>query len=142
MTIAGENAVTLGEVPGLVGVSANGTDVYFSSYDTLVPEDHNGSFLKFYDARTDGGFPQENPNQPCAAAEECHGPGTESPQLPVRGTGATLSDGNETHTGLKGSRHRHKAKHKRHKAGKRGPHATRHTTHRHDHSHATRGGGG
>ena len=32
-------------------------DIYFSTYDTLAPrEDHNGQFLKFYDARTNGGF--------------------------------------------------------------------------------------
>ena len=67
---------------GLVGVSANGTDVYFSTYDTLTSEDHNGNFLKFYDARTNGGFPQPPPTQPCAAAEECHGPGTEAPAPP------------------------------------------------------------
>ena len=29
---------------GLIGVSANGTDVYFSTYDTLVARDHNGRF--------------------------------------------------------------------------------------------------
>ena len=44
------------EIPGLVGVSANGADVYFSTYDTLVTQDHNGLFLKFYDARSGGGF--------------------------------------------------------------------------------------
>ena len=38
--------------PGLVGVSADGRDVYFSTYDTLVRQDHNGLFLKFYDARS------------------------------------------------------------------------------------------
>ena len=27
---------------GLVGVSGDGTDVYFSTFDTLVPQDHNG----------------------------------------------------------------------------------------------------
>ena len=34
------------EIPGLIGVSANGTDVYFSTYDTLLTEDQNGDFLK------------------------------------------------------------------------------------------------
>ena len=45
-----------GESGGLVGVSADGVNVYFSTYDTLVAQDHNGQFLKFYDARTGGGF--------------------------------------------------------------------------------------
>ena len=86
---AGAHGTIGRETPGLVGVTANGTDVYFSTYDTLVPEDHNGNFLKFYDARTNGGFPQPPPRQPCAAAEECHGPGTEAPALPTQGTAAT-----------------------------------------------------
>ena len=42
---------------GLEGVSADGVDVYFSTFETLVPQDHNGEFIKFYDARTGGGFP-------------------------------------------------------------------------------------
>ena len=101
------------EVPGLIGVSANGTDVYFSTFDTLIPEDHNGQFLKFYDARTDGGFPQPPPSQPCEAAEECHGPGTEAPTLPPAGAAATLTGGN-AHPGSHAKHH--KKKHKRAKA--------------------------
>ena len=65
--------------PASIGVSANGTDVYFSTYDTLVPQDHNGNFLKFYDARTDGGFSSPAPPPPCEAADECHGAGTTPP---------------------------------------------------------------
>ena len=57
---------------GLVGVSGNGTDVYFSTFDTLAPQDHNGPFLKFYDARTNGGFLFDPPAAPCEAADECH----------------------------------------------------------------------
>jgi DNA-binding beta-propeller fold protein YncE len=99
--------------PGLIGVSANGTDVYFSTFDVLISEDQNGDFLKFYDARTDGGFPQPPPTQPCAAAEECHGPGTEPPALPTQGTAATLAGGNATPEHQ--SKH-HNKKHKKHKA--------------------------
>ena len=42
---------------GLVGVSHDGVDVYFATYETLVAQDHNGQFLRFYDARINGGFP-------------------------------------------------------------------------------------
>ena len=70
---------------GLIGVSANGTDVYFSTYDTLVARDHNGSALKFYDARTDGGFAEPPAPAPCAAAEECTGPGSSLAPLPEAG---------------------------------------------------------
>ena len=76
---------------GLVGVSANGTDVYFSTFDTLVARDHNGnSALKFYDARTDGGFAEPPSSAPCAAADECAGPGSSPPAATPNGTGANL----------------------------------------------------
>ena len=48
-----------------------------------MPEDQNGQFIKFYDARAGGGFPVEVPLQPCQAADECHGPGTEPPAVPT-----------------------------------------------------------
>jgi hypothetical protein len=116
--------------PGLVAVSANGTDVYFSTFDVLTAEDHNGNFLKFYDARTDGGFPQPPPNQPCAAAEECHGPGTEPPGLPTQGTAATLAGGNATPE--------HHPKHHKKKAKKKHKKATA----KHHHRAAKHGRGG
>ncbi len=77
---------------GLVGVSADGTDVYFSTLETLVSQDKNGPFRKFYDARTNGGFPVAAQIQPCAAAEECHGPGNAAPAAPSLGSTADLGD--------------------------------------------------
>ena len=61
---------------GFEGVSANGLDAYFSTYETLVGQDQNGEYLKFYDARTGGGFPYVPPAAPCEAADECHGEGS------------------------------------------------------------------
>ena len=81
-------------LPGLDGVSANGTDVYFSTFDTLAPQDHNGTFLKFYDARTDGGFPLAAPEPPCEAADECHGVGSSAPPALQGETSAVLHTGN------------------------------------------------
>ena len=102
------------EAPGLIGVSANGTDVYFSTFDSLISEDHNGNFFKFYDARTDGGFPQPPPTQPCAAAEECHGPGTEAPTFSAQGTTAQFAGGNaDPHAHQHHKKHHKRAKHKR-----------------------------
>ena len=46
-----------GQVVGLESMSRDGRDLYFSTYDTLVPQDQNGPFVKFYDARVGGGFP-------------------------------------------------------------------------------------
>jgi hypothetical protein len=113
----GQAASAVGEqvATGLIGVSADGTDVYFSTFDTLVSEDRNGNFLKFYDARTNGGFPHSPAAQPCAAAEECHGPGTEPPVLPAGGTSATLTGGNVTRHRRHGKRHHKRATHKRHR---------------------------
>jgi hypothetical protein len=79
---------------GLVSVSADGVDVYFSTYETLVPQDENGNLLKFYDARTNGGFPFKVPALPCEAADECHGPDSSAPTPPQIGTGARLPGGN------------------------------------------------
>jgi hypothetical protein len=87
---------------GLVGVSLDGTDAYFSTRETLVPEDENGSYLKFYDARTGGGFAVVKEPAPCAAADECHGPESVPPAQPVIGTGAGLgSTGNVAPEGRK-----------------------------------------
>jgi hypothetical protein len=71
-----------GVFTGLEAVSADGVDVYFSTYDTLVPQDENGAFVKFYDARTNGGFDLGYKLAPCEAADECHG-ATSSAPLPA-----------------------------------------------------------
>ena len=101
---------------GLIGVSADGSDAYFSTYDTLVPEDKNGSFLKIYDARTDGGFPYIAPPAGCEAADECVGAGSEPPTAVVKGSGATHGDtGQFSPPSTKSHRRR----------GQPGPHAER-----------------
>jgi hypothetical protein len=97
-------------------------NAYFATFDTLVPEDQNGQFIKFYDARTGGGFPVEVPLQPCQAADECHGPGSEAPRVPTIGSTDDLgAGGNAPREGgasgktLKKHKKRgHKRKHHRH----------------------------
>jgi hypothetical protein len=92
------NAIYPPAYTGLESFSADGIDIYFSTYDTLAPQDHNGPFIKFYDARTNGGFPVPPPLQPCVAADECHGEGSANPTEPQVGTGADLgAGGNEQH---------------------------------------------
>jgi hypothetical protein len=98
--------------PGLVGVSANGTDVYFASYEHLVEQDLNGEELVIYDARVDGGFPTQEPAPPCAAADECHGEGSAAPGAPADGTGAAL--GAQGNAAPAPARHAKKKTHKRH----------------------------
>lgn len=62
--------------------SPDGTDVYFSTRDTLVPEDQNGPTLKLYDARVGGGFSSPLPKPGCTA-DECHGTPSGAPVDPV-----------------------------------------------------------
>jgi hypothetical protein len=61
---------------GLASVSANGTDAFFFTRQVLAPQDHNGTSMKIYDARVDGGFFADVQAPPCQASDECHGPGT------------------------------------------------------------------
>jgi hypothetical protein len=75
---------------GLEAVSRDGTDVYFSTMETLLPEDNNGEFVKFYDARTGGGFPRDPALANCAAADECHGLDSSPPDAPAIASGAVL----------------------------------------------------
>jgi hypothetical protein len=117
-------ASVLGQ-PGLDGISADGRDIYFSTFDTLTSQDHNGLFLKFYDARVAGGFPAPAPPPPCEAADECHGAGSSPPPAIQNETGAELSGGNARANSRKAGHRRRKSKHKAHhrKHGKR--HAAR-----------------
>ena len=75
----------------LLTASADGTDVFFFTHDTLAPEeDHNGSLMKIYDARVNGGFFKLPADVPCAASDECHGPGTPTPPPPdIKSSGPT-----------------------------------------------------
>ena len=79
--------------PGFVGVTGNGVDVFFATFQTLVQQDENGEQLKFYDARTNGGFPPEPLNPPCQAADECHGDVPPAPAHPEIGSSARLGSG-------------------------------------------------
>lgn len=87
---AGQVGLVFRSHPGLVGVSADGTDVFFATFETLVGQDRNGDELKVYDARTDGGFPFVPPPPPCPSADECHGDSSRAPEAAEIGTGADL----------------------------------------------------
>jgi hypothetical protein len=111
-----------GSVPGLYGVSADGTDVYFGTLDVLVAQDRNGSGQqKFYDARTGGGFPFNPPPPPCEAADECHGPPSQAPGVIPDGTGAPLSGGNHGAT-----KRKHRGKRRSHRGRRSGQRHRKH----------------
>src|SRR5262249_10665020 len=59
-----------------------GKDAFFFTRDVLSRQDANGSAVKIYDAREDGGFLFEESRKPCAASDECHGAGSEQPPAP------------------------------------------------------------
>jgi hypothetical protein len=101
---------------GLVGLSANGVDFYFASYDHLVTQDHNGQEVKIYDARTNGGFPAEVPPPDCQAADECHGAGSTPP--PPMADRTSASQGAPARAKAK----KHQKKHAKHQKKKRAKH--------------------
>lgn len=106
---------------GLESVSADGTDVIFSTYESLVDQDVNGAFVKFYDARTNGGFHSEPALLPCAAADECHGADSSPPPPPTVSTGGNLGSGGN----FEPQREVKKKKKKKKKQHKKGKHKTK-----------------
>jgi sugar lactone lactonase YvrE len=66
----------------LLGASADGTDAFIFTHDSLAPQDRNGPLVKIYDARVNGGFFDVPAPPPCAASDECHGAGSQSPGPP------------------------------------------------------------
>ncbi len=62
---------------GLIGVSASGGDVFFSTSEQLVPQDTDTQ-VNFYDARVDGGFPASVAPVGCVG-EGCQGVPSSSP---------------------------------------------------------------
>ena len=98
----------------LTSVSADGVNVYFDTYENLVTQDENGEFLKYYDARSGGGFPTDAPLQPCVAADECHGVGS-SPPPPtgIVSDGSLKGSGNVVGTGARAKGKKRKPHRKR-----------------------------
>jgi hypothetical protein len=109
---------------GLMGVTADGENVFFSTFTTLVGQDENGPFYKIYDARVNGGFPYQRPPAPCAAADECHGEGNPVPAPPVIGSTAPL--GQRGNFAAKKGRHHGKHRHHHRKHRRRHSHRGRH----------------
>ena len=109
----------------LLGVSSDGTDAYFFTRDTLVPQDSNGTLVKIYDARADDGYPFTPQPPPCRASDECHGAGSQAPPPPSINTisGTRGNSGSSTRC-----RRRTVKKHRKcvKKAGKK--HHKRHAT--------------
>ncbi len=105
----------IGRPLGLIGITREGTDVFFTTHDSLVGQDLNGPFLKFYDARTGGGFSFKPPQAPCRAADECHGPASTTPPPITPGSTVRLGSGGNAAGGKK-SKPKKKSKHAKKKS--------------------------
>jgi hypothetical protein len=116
---------TAPEFTGLESVSRDGTDVYFSTFDTLVKSDLNGEFVKFYDARASGGFPEDPVLAPCAAADECHGVDSSPPAAPAVMSGTNLGTSGNVKAPAK-KKAKKKKKKRKHKKKSRRKHARHH----------------
>jgi hypothetical protein len=121
---------TVFSVVGLQGVSADGTDVYFATTDTLVNQDRNGDNVKIYDARTGGGFAAASTPPGCAAADECHGASSSAPADLTTGTRADLGNSGNLAPG-QGRQKKKRATHRRHR---------RHRQHKRGHGRGSRNG--
>jgi hypothetical protein len=74
----------------LLGISADGSDVFFTSQDPLAPGAGVGGTPAIYDARIGGGFPAPAASEPCESTEACRPAPSPPPTLlsPASTTGA------------------------------------------------------
>jgi hypothetical protein len=115
----------------LLSASADGTDAYFFTRDSLVPQDTNGELVKIYDARENGGFPYRPAPVPCKASDECHGAGTAPPPPPNINSVTQSNGGNLSVQPARGKCRHHRVRrhgrcvkpHKRHRTRR---HSARH----------------
>jgi hypothetical protein len=84
--------VEKGSAVQLIGASASGQDVYFTTADQLVGQDTDTQ-VDVYDARIGGGFPAPTLRASCQP-EACHGPPAAAPGLPAAGSATFSGPGN------------------------------------------------
>jgi len=83
----------------LLGTDASGADVFFTTADSLVPQDTD-SELDFYDARIGGGFPSPAPVAGCTG-EGCRGAPAGAPVFSAPGSAVFSGAGNLPPTEVK-----------------------------------------
>jgi hypothetical protein len=79
----------------LVGLSDDGRDAFFSTYNSLLPQDVDGGNEDLYDARIGGGFPYTPP--PAVAdctGDACQGQDSAAPALASAGSLTFVGSGN------------------------------------------------
>jgi Tol biopolymer transport system component len=103
--------------PALLGSnSADGRDVFFTSADSLRPNDQNVGAPKLFDARIGGGFP-EPPPPPACEGEGCRGAASTKPADVAPATPSFAGPGNQKPKKPKKKPRKHKHKsHKKHQS--------------------------
>ena len=87
----GRDNSALDGAPGvqLLGSDPSGGDVFFTTADSLLPQDTDTQ-QDIYDARVEGGFPAPAPTLSCEG-EECQGPPSPSPPLVAFGAAGDMT---------------------------------------------------
>lgn len=101
----------------LLDASPSGADVFFSTRESLVPQDPGG--IDIYDARIGGGFPAEPPPLPECSGEGCQGLGSAVPSDVAPASSLFQGAGNLAQPKKKHRRH-HKHKRRKHRHAHRG----------------------
>lgn len=106
------------EGAAFVDASADGSDAFFITGESLVPSDPGGDDL--YDARVGGGFPV--PPKPLACVADACQPIPAAPEDPTPGTARYSGEGNPPVKVAKQKKHGKKKPHKKKRHHKKGAH--------------------
>lgn len=116
----------------LYGLSTDGSNVIIATRQQLLPEDENGSTVRLYDARVDGGFPppEETVTEPCSN-DACQGQPSAAPEEQQISSSSIKGAGDFTGKLKCGKGLRRAKKHGKEVCVKRKRHHKRHRHHRH-----------
>jgi hypothetical protein len=89
------NAASKESAVNLIGTNTSGSDLFFTTADSLAAQDTDGQ-QDIYDARVDGGFTAPTP--PTSCATECQGPGSAAPVFGAPSSLTFAGGGNLTPT--------------------------------------------
>jgi hypothetical protein len=84
-----------GQESAIYGASRDGRNVVFATHEQLLPEDENGTIVRLYDARVDGGFPppESTVTEPCDG-DACQGQASAAPDPPNVASSSLNGGGN------------------------------------------------